>query len=188
MGKIDKTGRSKFEGNYIKLPHYIFDCWAWSQLSANARCAWTEIVRVYNGSNNGRLAVPVRELADTLHISKSEAARTLQELTTFGFIEIAKRSSFARKRLATEFRLTHLPCDLTGLLPPKTFMKIKPDSPTTGTMNGKIHSPTEASIVPPQTLIGPLQVHHSPTHGTMGSIIPTTVPPQVLWRPKRGGP
>lgn len=117
------------------------DSFAWSQLSAHAQCAWIHVVRVYSGSNNGRLAVSVRDLADKLHLSKDTAARALQELVTYGFVEIAKASSFSRKRLATEYRLTHLPCDATGELPSKTFIKIKP--------NGAAHSLTTGTIGPP---------------------------------------
>jgi hypothetical protein len=139
MGKTDK-GRSTPEP-YIKIPHYLFDSFAWSQLSVNARCAWTEIVRIFNGSNNGRLAMPARRLADRLRISKNTAERALHDLVTFGFIEVSKPSSFARKRLATEYRLTHWPCNVTKALPSKTFMKIGCDRPAIGTMNGQNHRP-----------------------------------------------
>jgi hypothetical protein len=123
MGKINITGRSKHEGGYVKLPHYISDCFAWSQLSANARCSWLEFVRLYGGSNNGRLAMPVRKLADRLHTSKGTAANVIQELLTYGFIDLVKASTFAQKRLAAEYRLTHLPCNVTGEMPSKNFMR-----------------------------------------------------------------
>ena len=129
-------GRSKHEG-YIKTPHYLFDCFAWTQLSVNAKCAWHEITRVYNGSNNKRLAMGARALGDKLNISRNTAWRALQELTTYGFIEVTKSSTFAKKRLSNEYRLTHLRCDLTGALPSKPFMKIQMHSPTHET-----HSPT----------------------------------------------
>jgi hypothetical protein len=120
---VFQISRSKHEGNYIKLPHYISDCFAWSQLPPNARSAWLELVRLYCGSNNGRLAMPVRKLAERLHASRSSAARAIQELLTYGFIELAKASTFAQKRLAAEYRLTHLPCNVTGKLPSKNFMR-----------------------------------------------------------------
>ena len=120
MGKPLKTGRSKHEGGFIKLPHYIFDCFAWEQLSPNARCAWLELTRVYNGSNNGRLAMPVRKLAESLRTCPNTAAAALRDLITYGFIDVTRHSTFARKRLATEYRLTHLPCNVTGDCRPKS--------------------------------------------------------------------
>jgi hypothetical protein len=125
MAKHNKTGRSKFPGgSFIQTPHYLFDCFAWTQLSVTARCAWHEVVRKFNGSNNGRLAVSTRDLGERLRVSKDTAGRALKELVTYGFLAIMKQSSFNIKRLATEYRLTHLKCDVTGELSTKEFMRI----------------------------------------------------------------
>ena len=96
MGKVNNTGRSNHEGGYVKLPYYIMDSFSWGQLSVTAQCAWMQFVRVYNGSNNGRLAMLVRNLALKLNISRASAARALDELLTFGFVEITKGSSFSQ--------------------------------------------------------------------------------------------
>jgi uncharacterized membrane protein len=81
-------------------------------------------------SNNGWLAVPVRRLADRINVSQATASRALRKLVTLGFLELVKSSSFSKKnRKASEYRLTHLPCDLTGNLPSKLFMHIGKASP-----------------------------------------------------------
>lgn len=132
-------GRTKHEA-YVKLPHYIMDSVAWSQLSVNARCTWAEIVRCYGGLNNGFLGIGARTLADKLHVSKETAARALKELVSLGFVEIAAAGCYANKRRATKYRLTHLPCDKTGAAPSKAFMKIAPHSTCDDTMRRNGHS------------------------------------------------
>lgn len=128
---FDAKGRSKHEGGYIKTPHYLFDCFAWRQISVNARCAWHEIMRLYNGSNNGTLAASSRWLADRLGVRKTCASEAIRELVTYGFLEIAKGSSFSAKKIASEYRLTHITCDATGTAPSKAFMRL--NSPPTRT-------------------------------------------------------
>jgi hypothetical protein len=141
----NKTGRSNGDGNFIKLPHYIFDCFAWSQLSPYARCAWLEFVRLYGGpgTNNGTLAMSSRRLAERLSVSKNCAARAIHQLITYGFLEVTRQSSFDRKRQSAEYRLTHLPCDLTGELPTRAFMKLAAQK---GNGKDEGHSPRRDTI------------------------------------------
>jgi hypothetical protein len=101
----------------------MLDSPAYQRLSPAARAAWIEVARLYNGCNNGQLAVSIRNLAGKLGISRSSAARAIRELLTFGFLELSKGSSFSRKRLAAEYRMTHVNCDVTGGLASKAFMR-----------------------------------------------------------------
>jgi len=107
------------------VPHYILQTAAWRRLSANAKASWLQIGVRFNGSNNGRIAVSCRDLAEKLNISKDSAAKAIAELVTCGFLEIAQASSFSQKRRAAEYRLTHLPCDRTGELATRAFQNIK---------------------------------------------------------------
>jgi hypothetical protein len=127
MAKTGKNGRSK--ERYFAIPHYIMNTVAWKQLSVTARAAWLEISRIHNGANNGKLAMSTRILGERLGLSKSAAARSIQDLITYGFIEIARSSSFSGKRRATEYRLTHLKDDITGELPSRAFQNIGKISP-----------------------------------------------------------
>lgn len=123
--KHDHTGRSSEKPRYVRLEHWIVDCPAWQSLSTNARAAWIELVRIYNGSNNGRIALDVFTLGKRLDKSKSTASRALNELEIAGFIRTEKIGSYAsRNRLACEYRLTHLPCDLSHRPPSKEFASL----------------------------------------------------------------
>jgi hypothetical protein len=119
-----KNGRSGQRERFVALPHYIMETVAWGQLSVTARAAWLEFVRIHNGSNNGRLAMSSRVLGERLGVCKTAAAEAIKELVTFGFLEIARSSSFSGKRRATEYRLTHLKNDLTGELASRAFQNV----------------------------------------------------------------
>jgi DNA-binding transcriptional regulator YhcF (GntR family) len=103
---------------------------AWRSLSMAARVAYVEVAALYDQSNNGRLALSARQLAERMPISKATAHRALQELAAKGFIVAAKPSGFNLKtgeRRATEWRLTRYRCDVTGDIATKAFMGWQPD-------------------------------------------------------------
>jgi hypothetical protein len=124
MNRTGKNGRGSQKERYVALPHYIMNTMAWCRLSVTARAAWLEFVRAHNGSNNGKIAMPERTLADRLGVSRNTANRAIKELLTFGFIEMTKGASFAGKRHAAEYRLTHLKDDITKALPSRAFQSI----------------------------------------------------------------
>jgi hypothetical protein len=127
MGKaFNKTGRSNKQNRFVALPHYIMDTFAWRRLSVTARAAWLEFVRLRNGANNGKLAMSSRTLGKRLGVSKTTAERAMKELLTFGFLEMAKSSTFVIKRRAAEYLLTHIPDDRTDPKgpPSRTFQNI----------------------------------------------------------------
>jgi hypothetical protein len=124
MGKTNQTGRSNKKDRYVALPHYIMNTFAWQRLPVTARAAWLEFVRVHNSFNNGKIAMSSRTLGERLGVSKTTAERAIKELLTFGFIEIAKSSTFTIKRRAAEYRLTHIKDDITGEPPSRAFQNI----------------------------------------------------------------
>lgn len=127
--KHDKTGRSKGQiRDFIALERYILKSPAWRSLDAVARAAYIEIAMAYNGSNNGRIVMSARMLADGLNVSKDTAARKIHILQERGFIERVKQASFSMKvRHAAEYRLTAFPCNVSGALASKTFMRGQPE-------------------------------------------------------------
>jgi hypothetical protein len=121
--KQDRTGRSKGAERFVALPHYILECPAWLSLTAPARVVYLELMRLYNGSNNGSLALSVRDASDRCNVAKDTASRAFLELSEKGFIECMRLGGFSRKtRLATEWRVTALKCDRSGRLSTKPFM------------------------------------------------------------------
>ncbi|MFN0191848.1 MAG: hypothetical protein ACKVP5_07700 [Aestuariivirga sp.] len=125
--KHNQTGRSSRSlSPFIALERYIKASPAWQSLSLAARCAYLELLDLYTGSNNGKLAVSAKMLADRLPIGRATANRAIAELQVKGFIEPVRLGSFSVKygdRRATEWRLTRYRCDATGAAPSKTFMR-----------------------------------------------------------------
>lgn len=141
MSKSNKTGRSKGEGRYIALRHWLYDSCAWHSLSAGARAVYLMLQRRYAGpgSNNGSIPLSIREVVDEFHVGKSTAHGWFVELQERGFIEVVIRGTFSRKdRRATEWRLTEYVCDSTGELPSKLFMRWQPGS--NFTVRPQVHS------------------------------------------------
>ena len=112
---------------FLQIFNYIFDCVAYRSLSLPARAALSELIRLYNGQNNGSLAMSVRVLAERLNSSKDTAGRALIELEEKGFIETTKVGSFRlKRRYASEYRLTWHRDDQTFALPTRAFREWQP--------------------------------------------------------------
>ena len=56
-------GRSTTE-RFVSLPHWMLQSPAWRSLSPVARGVFIELAAIYNGSNNGRLALSARDAAE----------------------------------------------------------------------------------------------------------------------------
>jgi hypothetical protein len=110
--------------NFVALFRYMLDCRAFVSLSAWARAALIEVIRGYNGSNNGRIVLSVRNLAKRLGCDKDTANDALQELTDKGFIEPTIKGAFHVKfKRATEWRLNDRRCNATGVPQSQAFLK-----------------------------------------------------------------
>jgi hypothetical protein len=100
---------------------------AWRSLRPADRCVLIEIMRRYDGKNNGLIGLGVREAAELCRINKDTAAQSFRKLGERGFIECGQEGSFDYKaRHAAEWRLTWLKCDRTGALPSRAFLKWVP--------------------------------------------------------------
>lgn len=126
MGKNhNNTGRSKKDAKHVRLYEHIEKTAAWRDLSGTAAKAWMTIGLMHNGSNNGAIGVSSRELGKRIGVHFTAAARALRELENAGFLRCEKASSFSRKQLAAEYRLTHLRNDVTGETPTREFARQK---------------------------------------------------------------
>ena len=147
--KHDATGRSRQKlSPFFAVERYIFSSPAFRSLSLPARAAYLEMLNLYSGSNNGRIAMSANVMAGKLKTGRATANRALLELEAKGFIEPVRRGGFSMKtgnRRATEWRLSCYRCDVTGDRPAKTFMLWQ---------NGKIHfavsSQSNSGIIPEQ--------------------------------------
>ena len=121
--RFKRKGKQKF----LMIESYIFKSAAWRALTPVERAAYLEVKWRYDGLNNGRIGLGVRELSEALQTSKDTANRALIGLIDKGLTKKAKASGFNMKnRMATELRLTEYRCDVTGELPTKEFMRWQP--------------------------------------------------------------
>lgn len=128
--KHTNKGRSKGDGRFVRITHFMIETPAWRTLPVYERAAYLEIAQLYDGANNGYLTMGVRRLAERLNVSVNKASWCIQELIDRGFLEVAVSSGFSRKdRTATEFRLTQYSCDRTRKPPSKAFQIWVPPVP-----------------------------------------------------------
>jgi hypothetical protein len=171
MSKIDRTGRSKKQPRHVRLYHWLMDCPAWHDLSGNARAIYIEMAKRYagDGSNNGRLPYSVREAADELHIGIATAWRELKSLQDHGFISPVTRGAFSlKKRHATEWRLTDFPCDVTGEISTKDFMRWKPNTKIQNTVTPV--KPTVSVVKPNGSCSGTHMAEKQPDGSCSGTV------------------
>lgn len=167
MARHNRTGRSKnkISGGFVALPYSVIDSPGYRATTSNSKAVFVQINRLYNGSNNGLLAVSSRMVGGLLNISHSSVARALRELVNCGLIRQTKASSFSQKRVAAEYRLTHKPCDKTHS-PATMEYKIHSkfiQSITASTINKK-------SIVSRVRHIGTSENHHSISSATINCL------------------
>ena len=125
--RADGKGRSVTGPRYVALRYYMLDSQAWHALSPIGVKALIEIMRLYNGHNNGQLGMAASTLADRLSCSKSHASRALNELEEKGFIGVQKVGTFRRRdRLASEYFLTEFRNDVSSASPTNEFMRWRP--------------------------------------------------------------
>lgn len=142
MSRANKTGRSKGVGRFVQLPLFMLESVAWRDLSSQEQAAYLAVAMVYNGANNGCLAVSVRQVAERARVNKDTATKCVARLQALGFIECASPGGFSRKvRHAAEWRLTLYKCDRTNALPSKAFMKWRPENADHGPLVSDSRSP-----------------------------------------------
>ena len=147
----NQKGRSKGGPPFVSLRWFMLDCAAWRALTPAARAVYLEVARLYNGGNNGFLALSVRNAAERCNINKDTAGRAFIDLQAHGFLDCVTPGGFSRKiRHASEWRLTAERCDRTGVPASKAFMRWSPDPKP----ERKPRSPSDALPVPRFRTVG----------------------------------
>ncbi len=122
-------GRSRRDGPFLMLPHFVLKCEAYRELRPIERAILIEIMALYKGegSNNGALAASHREVATRVRCGKNAVSPAIKRLVELGFLEIETPSAFSRTdRMATEYLVTLWPADFgrhRGQPALKTFMR-----------------------------------------------------------------
>lgn len=118
-------GRSKGGGPFLMIDHYVFECPAFRALQVGPRALLLELIRKFNGSNNGQIGFGTREAGPRLNVGKDTVNNYFHALEDAGFIVRQHPGGFNMKdkaaRRASEWRLTWHPS--AGQLATKEFMK-----------------------------------------------------------------
>lgn len=111
MGRRNKKNPI-LNGRFMAVPNHIWDSPAMRDCDAKSRVVFLEILRRYDGYNNGHIPLSVREAAQKVNISKGTANNKIHELVKVGLINITKNSGFNMKgRTSREYEITFHPCD-----------------------------------------------------------------------------
>lgn len=120
------NGRRKGAAKHVRQYEWMLASPAYRSLPCYERCLLTELVRRYNGVNNGNFPMSVREAASLLGTGKNQAAKAFHGLEDRGFIKPNIKGAFTWKaRHATTWILTEY--RFNGEPPTKDFMKWKPE-------------------------------------------------------------
>lgn len=107
-GRANAKGRSEGKDPFIRIPRAVYDHPAVRSLSSSAFRVWVHMIRYHYGNNNGEIALSVRGVSDRIRMNKNTASRATDELRRHGLITIPHKGQY-QGRLASTFRLTHLP-------------------------------------------------------------------------------
>ena len=111
LGKpVDKTGRSKGEGQYAPLSYAMLHSPAWRSLGGAAVKVFLELRTRFHGANNGRLVLSLDEGKRLLGLGKTTVQRALVELQEKGLIVCTRKGQWYG-RLASTWATTDRPTD-----------------------------------------------------------------------------
>lgn len=109
MGRPNKKGRSKGGGQFIAVPHFLWQWQAWRDTTPVERALFLELLKRYNGRNNGALALSVRDAAIACNVHRDTVASALKRLDERGLVHLVTPGSFSTKAgRAAEYGLDHL--------------------------------------------------------------------------------
>lgn len=115
MGGKGKKGDGE---QYVPMPYKMLRSDAWRSLSGAAVKLYLELHTRYNGGNNGKLHLSMKEAAEILCMGKATIQRAYDELTEKGFIALEVPGNWYSRR-AHDWRLTSKPTEgRAGRTPP----------------------------------------------------------------------
>jgi len=118
---------------FFQMHDWLLRSQAWRAATVFERCLYFELKTLYNGRNNGDIALSHRQVQKLLNCSNKPVAAAFKGLLQKGFIRIAQIGSFHWKNgvaggRSTRWILTEYPVDLPerSLIATKDFMQWKP--------------------------------------------------------------
>lgn len=118
-----KRSEHPIEGRFCALPHKVLDSSAFTCLTGSATRLLLDVLRTYNGTNNGQIHLTLTALKKRGWNSNDVFSRARQELQDKGFIQMTRLPCLPRR--GAWFGITWRPLDYTpemDLKPPE-FVK-----------------------------------------------------------------
>jgi hypothetical protein len=141
--KVNATGRSKGEGQYVPLPYAMLHSPAWRSLSGQAVKVFLELRTRFHGANNGRLILSLEEASRLLRLGKATVQRALDELQEKGFV-IRTRKGQWYGRLASTWAVVDRPIE--GMGSTQGWKTWQPAPKLKKTKRGSVADPSAAAI------------------------------------------
>ena len=131
MKKNQKHHKRNLKGTFMAVPHHVWDSDAMTDCNSNARVVLLQLLRRYNGFNNGKISLSVREAAIGASVCIGTASTSLKRLEEVGLIITTRQSGFNMKnRMAREFEITFHPVD--NHVPKNTFKNWRKNNSISG--------------------------------------------------------
>lgn len=108
---VDAKGRSNGTERHLQMFHFLLKSAAWESLVPVERALFIEVAQRYDGYNNGRIGLGVRDAAAAIHAAPNTVTAAFDTLVERGLLELTRDSSFGQKKLVREWRVT---CFSTG--------------------------------------------------------------------------
>ncbi len=105
---VDKKGRSRKGGKFVRLSEPLVTSAAWRSLSGSSVRFYIELRRRFNGTNNGALHFTAEEANSTLGMGTNTFMNAQRQLEGKGFIRMTQRGGFYQRK-ATLWALTDEP-------------------------------------------------------------------------------
>ncbi|MCW5733476.1 MAG: hypothetical protein KIS73_05095 [Enhydrobacter sp.] len=112
---------------------------AWKSLTPVERALFIEVAQRYDGFNNGRIGLGVRDAAAAIHAAPNTVTTAFATLTDRGFLVLTMNSSFGQKKLVREWRVTCLstgPWDAPTARATHDYQRWQPAEQQTPVANG----------------------------------------------------
>ena len=148
--RVNATGRSEGNDQYVNMPYNTLHSPAWRTLSGPAVKVWFELRSRFHGGNNGQLILSYEEAASLLGLGKSTVKRALDELQDKGFIVCVRQGKWYG-RLASEWAVTDKGVDGHGAT--RAWQQWRPPSVPirhAKTEIGTNTAPSATTTVPPE--------------------------------------
>ena len=125
---MGKKGRRHHTPRFVMLTHSLIETAAWADLSGNAAKLLVHLIKIHDGTNNGKLSMGERSAAEWLGVARATATAAIDNLHSHKFIAMTGESSFDYKmRRPRTWRLTFLPTEGAG--PTHDYKVWKPVDP-----------------------------------------------------------